>query len=102
MAFETLRCGLLGRTLGHSYSPAIHKELAGYSYRLFEVEPEQLGSFTVLQIAGKLRRAEQINGLWDDEEDSEKSELGDANAGEESAIPTEKVELDMTAASPEP
>lgn len=38
----------------------------------------------------------------DDEEDSEKSELGDANAGEESAIPTEKVELDMTAASPEP
>ena len=45
MAFETLRCGLLGRTLGHSYSPAIHKELAGYSYRLFEVEPEQLGSF---------------------------------------------------------
>ena len=45
MAFESLRCGLLGRTLGHSYSPAIHKELAGYSYRLFEVEPEQLGSF---------------------------------------------------------
>ncbi len=44
MAFESLRCGL-GRTLGHSYSPAIHKELAGYSYRLFEVEPEQLGSF---------------------------------------------------------
>ena len=45
MAFESLRCGLLGRTLGHSYSPAIHKELAGYSYQLFEVEPEQLGSF---------------------------------------------------------
>ena len=45
MAFESLRCGLLGRTLGHSYSPAIHKELAGYSYRLFEVEPEQLGTF---------------------------------------------------------
>ena len=45
MAFESLRCGLLGRTLGHSYSPAIHKELAGYSYRLFEIEPEQLGSF---------------------------------------------------------
>lgn len=42
------------------------------------------------------------SSLWDDEEDSEKSELGDANAGEESAIPTEKVELDMTAASPEP
>lgn len=42
------------------------------------------------------------SSLWDDDEDSEKSELGDANAGEEPAIPTEKVELDMTAASPEP
>ena len=42
------------------------------------------------------------SSLWDDEEDSEKSELGDANAGEESAIPTEKVELDMTAASTRP
>ena len=39
MAFESLRCGRLGRTLGHSYSPAIHKELAGYSYRLFEIGP---------------------------------------------------------------
>ena len=42
------------------------------------------------------------SSLWDDEEGSEKSELGDANAGEEPAIPTEKVELDVTAASPEP
>lgn len=32
MHSETLRCGLLGRTLGHSYSPAIHAQLAGYSY----------------------------------------------------------------------
>ena len=40
--------------------------------------------------------------LWDDEEDGERSELGDANAGEEPANPTEKVELDVTAASPEP
>lgn len=42
------------------------------------------------------------SSLWDDEEDSEKSELGDANAGEEPENPTEKVELDVTAASPEP
>ena len=42
-----MRCGLLGRTLGHSYSPAIHAALSGgdYSYELFEVEPENLASF---------------------------------------------------------
>ena len=41
-----LRCGLLGRTLGHSYSPAIHAVLGkGYTYELFEVEPEALAPF---------------------------------------------------------
>ena len=40
-----LRCGLLGRTLGHSYSPAIHKELGSYAYRLYEKEPQELGAF---------------------------------------------------------
>lgn len=38
-------CGLLGQTLGHSFSPQIHRELADYEYRLFEVEPEALGEF---------------------------------------------------------
>ena len=28
-----LRCGLLGETLGHSYSPMIHHELGEYDYR---------------------------------------------------------------------
>ena len=37
------RCGLLGEKLGHSYSPAIHAELADYEYRLYEVAPEKLG-----------------------------------------------------------
>ncbi len=37
--------GLLGRTLGHSFSPRIHKSLGGYSYELFEVEPENLKGF---------------------------------------------------------
>ena len=37
--------GLLGRKLGHSYSPDIHKALGGYDYGLFEVEPENLTSF---------------------------------------------------------
>ena len=40
-----MRCGLLGRTLEHSYSPAIHKELADYSYCLFEREPEAVEGF---------------------------------------------------------
>lgn len=46
------RCGLLGRKLGHSYSPLIHGLLADYAYRLYEKEPEALGDF--LQ-----------NGPWD-------------------------------------
>lgn len=40
-----LRCGLLGRTLGHSYSPAIHRELGAYEYRLYEKEPDELAAF---------------------------------------------------------
>ena len=40
-----LKCGLLGRKLGHSYSPAIHGMLSDYSYQLFEREPEELEDF---------------------------------------------------------
>lgn len=39
------RCGLLGRKLGHSYSPAIHARFGGYEYRLYEREPEEVESF---------------------------------------------------------
>lgn len=38
-------CGLLGRRLGHSFSPQIHKALGGYAYGLYEVEPEGLDAF---------------------------------------------------------
>ncbi len=38
-------CGLLGRTLGHSYSPAIHARLGDYSYTLIEKEPEEVEAF---------------------------------------------------------
>ena len=31
-----MKCGLLGRKLGHSYSPQIHSYLGNYSYELFE------------------------------------------------------------------
>lgn len=40
-----MRCGLLGRKLGHSYSPQIHGRMADYPYVLFEKEPEELESF---------------------------------------------------------
>lgn len=40
-----MKCGLLGRKLGHSYSPQIHSQLADYSYELFEKEPEELEDF---------------------------------------------------------
>ena len=46
--------GLLGRKLGHSWSVPIHKALGCDSYRMIELEPEQLGDF--------LRR-EDIGGL---------------------------------------
>lgn len=40
-----MQCGLLGRKLGHSYSPQIHGQLASYNYSLFEKEPEELEGF---------------------------------------------------------
>ncbi len=40
-----MQCGLLGRKLGHSYSPQIHSQLADYDYALYEKEPEELEGF---------------------------------------------------------
>lgn len=40
-----MKCGLLGRKLGHSYSPAIHSHFGNYEYALFEKEPEELEDF---------------------------------------------------------
>lgn len=40
-----MKCGLLGKTLGHSYSPQIHSFLGDYSYDLFEKQPEEIASF---------------------------------------------------------
>ena len=40
-----MQCGLLGRKLGHSYSPQIHNILGDYDYCLFETEPEKLSDF---------------------------------------------------------
>lgn len=40
-----MNCGLLGRKLGHSYSPQIHASLGDYTYSLFEKEPEEVEGF---------------------------------------------------------
>ena len=37
-----MKFGLLGRTLGHSFSPRIHNALGNTNYELFEREPSQL------------------------------------------------------------
>ncbi|MCF0150206.1 MAG: shikimate kinase [Firmicutes bacterium] len=47
-----LKCGLLGKTLGHSYSPRIHRLLGSYEYQLYEKQPEELEDFL-------------LNGDWD-------------------------------------
>lgn len=40
-----MKFGLLGRTLGHSFSPRIHNALGNTNYELFEREPSQLQAF---------------------------------------------------------
>lgn len=40
-----MKAGLLGRKLGHSFSPQIHSCLGNYPYQLFEIEPEELEQF---------------------------------------------------------
>ena len=40
-----MKLGLIGKPLGHSKSPWIHKELAGAEYELWELEPQELDGF---------------------------------------------------------
>lgn len=46
--------GLLGRKLGHSWSVPIHKALGCDSYRLIELEPDELGKFLAREDIGGL------------------------------------------------
>lgn len=46
--------GLLGRTLGHSWSVPIHAALGCESYRLIELEPEELPAFLAREDIGGL------------------------------------------------
>ena len=40
-----MKAGLLGRKLGHSLSPQIHRLFGDYEYRLYEREPEEVERF---------------------------------------------------------
>ena len=42
---KKLRCGLIGKPLGHSYSPQIHALLADYDYALTELEEHEVGDY---------------------------------------------------------
>ena len=58
-----MKCGLLGRKLGHSYSPQIHAFLGEYAYTLFEKEPEDIegflknGDFTAINVTIPYKKA---------------------------------------------
>ncbi|MBR2353001.1 MAG: shikimate kinase [Clostridia bacterium] len=43
--FSSLRCGLIGEHLGHSFSAPIHALLADYSYEICELAPHEVGDF---------------------------------------------------------
>ena len=74
--------GLLGRTLGHSYSPRIHALLGDYEYRLHEVEPEDVpaflrdGDFAGLNVT--IPYKETVMGLCDELTDAAKK-IGNVN-----------------------
>ena len=42
---ETMRCGLIGENLEHSYSPRVHARLGSYEYRLIPLRQSELASF---------------------------------------------------------
>ena len=42
---DKVEYGLIGEKLGHSFSPAIHRRLGDYDYRLVELSPQELGPF---------------------------------------------------------
>lgn len=42
---KNLKCGLIGKPLGHSYSPQIHALLGDYRYDLTELDENEVGDF---------------------------------------------------------
>ena len=47
-----MNCGLIGHPLKHSYSCQIHRALASYDYRLWDLTPEELAPFLELLEGG--------------------------------------------------
>ena len=43
--YKHLKCGLIGKKLGHSFSKPIHNAMADYPFELYELAPEEVGSF---------------------------------------------------------
>lgn len=43
--YESMRCGLIGERLGHSFSAPIHAKIADYTYEMVELPPEGVGDF---------------------------------------------------------
>lgn len=68
-----MRCGLLGQSLKHSYSPLIHSFLGNDSYSLFSISPDALeaflkeGSFTGINVTIPYKKAviPYLDGLSD-------------------------------------
>ncbi|MBR3767331.1 MAG: AAA family ATPase [Clostridia bacterium] len=42
---KNFKTGLIGKKLGHSFSPQIHSYIADYEYKLYEMEEEEVGDF---------------------------------------------------------
>ena len=49
-----MKAGLLGRTLGHSLSPQIHRLFGDYEYRLYEKEPDEVEDFIRADLAAEV------------------------------------------------
>ena len=45
LGYSSLRCGLIGEHLSHSFSRIIHEQLCDYSYEHIELSPEQVENF---------------------------------------------------------
>ena len=58
--------GLLGRTLGHSYSPQIHSLMEpSYSYTLIEREPEELDGALLFLVGIGVFLIVRVSYVWD-------------------------------------
>lgn len=40
-----MKFGLIGKTLVHSFSPAIHRQIGNYEYKLYPLEPDKVAEF---------------------------------------------------------